>query len=774
MRWIVCALASLCAVPAAWGVPAYKGMSYTSFGANTLSGAGSDQSLLNMSMLGTDTVALNFWWFQPDINSSNIAPSASSATIASVEHAIDRIHGLGMKVFLKPMLDVSDGTWRANINPADTDQWFTNYRNFVNTFAAIADDKGVELFSIGCEFNNLENSANNQRWIDTIADVRTHYSGPLTYSANWNNGGIGGGYNAIEWWDQLDKIGIDAYFPVSTTANPSPASLETSWNNTANTIDAWRTANFPEKRVLFTEVGYSSYDGTTMTPYALADGQTSDEAEQAAAYDALLNVMEQREWWDGAFWWNWETNPTPTNSTSFTPQFKLAQEVITEHYGGPGLPYPFTAWSNDAGGQFGTASNWSAGVPNAVFNVEFDRGDNVAYTVAINNNNRTVQQLRVRSGTVTFDSSNATLRSITADDQHVDDVNRSMIIGVDEGDVAVVIAGPTFSSLTAFALTIGDAAGSTGELNLTNSSNRLNVNGRDLIATELIVGREGQGTLNLSNGADVVVTTANTNATIGRDAGSVGVVNLDGAGTTFSSGSVFRVGLNGQATLHVSNGALVSTTTMAVGALGEVFYSGSLTGSISNSGVVHPGNSIGTLTISGNFNQFSTGTLEIEIASNSSYDQLNLSSTANFNGLLKVVLLDNFAPQFGDAFDILDFAFRFGTFATLDLPQLAGNLAWDTSQLYSTGVLSVISAGPSGDFNKDGVVDAADYTVWRNGLGTIYQPEDYGLWKSNFGQGGSGSGPWQSTANVPEPNSATHFLALAAICSLLGAWDRRR
>ena len=40
-----------------------------------------------------------------------------------------------------------------------------------------------------------------------------------------------------------------------------------------------------------------------------------------------------------------------------------------------------------------------------------------------------------------------------------------------------------------------------------------------------------------------------------------------------------------------------------------------------------------------------------------------------------------------------------------------------------------------GDFNDDGTVDAADYTVWdRDGLGTIYDLSDYDDWKSHFGQ----------------------------------------
>jgi hypothetical protein len=53
----------------------------------------------------------------------------------------------------------------------------------------------------------------------------------------------------------------------------------------------------------------------------------------------------------------------------------------------------------------------------------------------------------------------------------------------------------------------------------------------------------------------------------------------------------------------------------------------------------------------------------------------------------------------------------------------------------------------AGDFNQDGVVDGADYVVWRKGLGTTYDQEDFQVWRSNFGAtsspamltGGSGS-----------------------------------
>jgi hypothetical protein len=63
------------------------------------------------------------------------------------------------------------------------------------------------------------------------------------------------------------------------------------------------------------------------------------------------------------------------------------------------------------------------------------------------------------------------------------------------------------------------------------------------------------------------------------------------------------------------------------------------------------------------------------------------------------------------------------------------------------------SKGLAGDFNQNGVVDAADYTVWRDGLGTTYTQEHYNTWRTNFGAtlvaGNSAANPLSDA--VPEP-----------------------
>jgi hypothetical protein len=99
--------------------------------------------------------------------------------------------------------------------------------------------------------------------------------------------------------------------------------------------------------------------------------------------------------------------------------------------------------------------------------------------------------------------------------------------------------------------------------------------------------------------------------------------------------------------------------------------------------------------------------------------------------------------------------------------------------------LQTIGGGLPGDYNENGVVDAADYTVWRDNFGQSFSlpnedPDnldgmvtqaDYDFWKANFGaELGSGGGAL-ANATVPEPASWM-LLLLGASCRL-GNWRRR-
>ena len=111
-----------------------------------------------------------------------------------------------------------------------------------------------------------------------------------------------------------------------------------------------------------------------------------------------------------------------------------------------------------------------------------------------------------------------------------------------------------------------------------------------------------------------------------------------------------------------------------------------------------------------------------------------------------------------------------------------GNQGWIESRPSLVTFVTVVPdpTGLPGDYNQDNRVNAADYTVWRNNLGSATAlpnddsagvgPDDYDRWKSHFGESsGSGSGttgPASAYVTVPEPASLGLLLAsLAAATS---------
>ncbi|WP_425395372.1 LamG-like jellyroll fold domain-containing protein [Aeoliella sp.] len=123
-------------------------------------------------------------------------------------------------------------------------------------------------------------------------------------------------------------------------------------------------------------------------------------------------------------------------------------------------------------------------------------------------------------------------------------------------------------------------------------------------------------------------------------------------------------------------------------------------------------------------------------------------------------------------------AYRHALHGTIDDVQLYSE-ALELSQileLFQNPGFSLFS-GTVGDYNQDGIVNLADYTVWRNNLGSNVElpnrdpantgaigAADYDSWKAHFGEGSSALGASQSAqqSNVPEPATAV-LLMLAGL-----------
>ena len=86
--------------------------------------------------------------------------------------------------------------------------------------------------------------------------------------------------------------------------------------------------------------------------------------------------------------------------------------------------------------------------------------------------------------------------------------------------------------------------------------------------------------------------------------------------------------------------------------------------------------------------QTAAGELLIEMVSFESFDKLEVTGILDLGGTPDVDLINDFMPHVGDSFDILDWTMLAGTFDDINLPTLDGDLEWDVSNLYTTGVLS--------------------------------------------------------------------------------------
>ncbi len=107
---------------------------------------------------------------------------------------------------------------------------------------------------------------------------------------------------------------------------------------------------------------------------------------------------------------------------------------------------------------------------------------------------------------------------------------------------------------------------------------------------------------------------------------------------------------------------------------------------------------------------------------------------------------------------------------------------------FDVGAYELGSLELAGDYNQDGTVNAADYTVWRNNLGSGTAlanddtagvgPDDYDRWKAHFGESaGSGSGATISdeVSSVPEPHASVLSLFTATVGGMLAKrWQVRR
>jgi hypothetical protein len=239
-----------------------------------------------------------------------------------------------INVVLKPQVYVPR-SWTGDLDfnsDAEWSSWEVDYTNYILTFVQIAEEMNVKVFCIGTEFK-IGAKKREAYWRSLIDQVRKVYKGKLIYAANWDS------YTDVPFWDALDFVGINAYFPLDNSKTPSVETLKEAWIPHKKSIRNFY--NRHKKPIVFTEYGYLSVDGTAYNTWELESKVQSlpiNEQAQANAIQALLETFWEEPYWHGGFIWKWfpqMKGGEGYNTRDYTPQDKIAQGVLTEWYAKP-------------------------------------------------------------------------------------------------------------------------------------------------------------------------------------------------------------------------------------------------------------------------------------------------------------------------------------------------------------------------------------------------------------------------------------------------------
>jgi len=230
----------------------------------------------------------------------------------------------------------------------------------------------------------------------------------------------------------------------------------------------------------------------------------------------------------------------------------------------------------------------------------------------------------------------------------------------------------------------------------------------------------------------------------------------------------------------VNNGDIRTVTGSRSVFFGSVSGAGTFTGGgvVEFEGDLRPGNSPANVSFGGSLELAMSAGLGIELGGaikGDQYDSLTIAGAALLSGTLNTILIDGFLPTAGQSFEILTAAGGVnGAFNTVNLPALAGGLYLNLN--YSPTAVTLAVAGILGDFNRNGVVDGADYIVWRKSLGQtgaalaadannsgVIDQGDYNIWRANLGQTAPATSAF---APVPEPASLLLALVAASLPAL--------
>jgi hypothetical protein len=260
---------------------------------------------------------------------------------SSYAQRIKTVKDHGFSVMMKPHIWMGrneSGKWRSEIDPKGGEKgwekWANSYRIFILHYAKMSEQLGVDMFCIGTELHKPIKD-HPEFWKQLAIEVRTVFSGKLTYAANWYQE-----VDDVSFWDELDFIGIQAYYPLCKEPNPSVQRLMKGWKPHVAQIE--KLSKRYGKPILFTEIGYKSTPDAAIEPWEWIDKidpkyKVLSHETQANCYEAFFRTFWHKEWFAGAHFWQWRTggehsNPDSRDQFDFTPRDKPAEKTLSKWF----------------------------------------------------------------------------------------------------------------------------------------------------------------------------------------------------------------------------------------------------------------------------------------------------------------------------------------------------------------------------------------------------------------------------------------------------------
>ncbi|NEV93205.1 glycoside hydrolase [Psychroflexus sp. YR1-1] len=288
-----------------------------------------DQQAKALKQLGSNYIAVMPYAFMPEKQGPELIFDTkrqwSGETLAGIESDVQMLQNQGLSVMIKPHIWVGSGAFTGTISMRSDKDWIrfeANYKAYILAFAKIAERHKVSLFCIGTELQEFV-SQRSAFWCELIEEIRRIYSGKLTYAENWDT------YEDVLFWDSLDFIGIDAYFPISEARTPTLKQVNLAWRGLAKGLKSFSDSY--NTKILFTEYGYRSIDFSGREPWEFSKSTARfNEVAQLNLLKGLHESVWDENWFAGGFLWKWFPN-FDSNSKRYQKRFTV-QGKISETY----------------------------------------------------------------------------------------------------------------------------------------------------------------------------------------------------------------------------------------------------------------------------------------------------------------------------------------------------------------------------------------------------------------------------------------------------------